>query len=225
MPDFHCELYQLLAADLSNRRATFVIKQKKLLPSVNIGDLIETDTGAVENWTVNHCVPARLAFQRGLHRYWQIIAFALIGHYRNLTFISIPIIVIVLSTSRCSCDFLQLCLRVRFGNGLVGTYCMSKEPGPINKSSYFVFRGEKLETKPNSLKGLLEEGWGGKAIEGIKVKSSVIFLWRLKPSVVSVLFWPFFSAHVIWQFFFLFFSSLTYSTASWHWTQKYYLGF
>lgn len=40
--------------------ATFVIKQKKLLPDVNIGDLIETDTGAVENWTVNHCGPAWL---------------------------------------------------------------------------------------------------------------------------------------------------------------------
>lgn len=69
MPDFHCELYQLLAADLSNRRVTFIIRQKKLLFSVNIGDLIETDTGAVENWTVNHCVPVRLAIQRGLYRY------------------------------------------------------------------------------------------------------------------------------------------------------------
>ena len=39
----------VLAADLSNRRVTFVIKQKKLLPGVNIGDLIETDTGAVGN--------------------------------------------------------------------------------------------------------------------------------------------------------------------------------
>lgn len=58
MPDFHCELYQLLAADLSNRRAAFVIKQKKLLPGVNIGDLIETDTGPAENWMVNHRVPA-----------------------------------------------------------------------------------------------------------------------------------------------------------------------
>lgn len=69
MPDFHCELYRLLAADLSKRRATFVIKQKKLLPGVNIGDLIETDTGAVENWTVNHRVPASLAILRGSHRY------------------------------------------------------------------------------------------------------------------------------------------------------------
>lgn len=67
MPDFHCELYQLLAADLSNRRATFVIKQKELLLGVNIGDLIETDTGAVVNWTVNHCAPTRLAVLRGLH--------------------------------------------------------------------------------------------------------------------------------------------------------------
>lgn len=57
------------AADLSNRRATFVIKQKKLLPGVNIGDLIETDTEAVGNWTVNHYVPAGLAIRRGLHRY------------------------------------------------------------------------------------------------------------------------------------------------------------
>lgn len=48
MPDFHRELYQHLAADLSNRRATFVIKQKKLLPGVNIGDLIEMDTGALK---------------------------------------------------------------------------------------------------------------------------------------------------------------------------------
>lgn len=39
---------------------TFVIKQKKLLHDVNIGDLIETDTGAVENWTVNHWSPAWL---------------------------------------------------------------------------------------------------------------------------------------------------------------------
>ena len=69
MPDFQCELYQLLAADLLNRRATFVIKQKKLLLGVNIEDLIETDTGAVENWTVNHYVPAKLSILRGLHRY------------------------------------------------------------------------------------------------------------------------------------------------------------
>lgn len=54
MPDLQRELFRLLAADLSNRRAAFVIKQKKLLPGVNIGDLIETDTGAVENWTLNH---------------------------------------------------------------------------------------------------------------------------------------------------------------------------
>lgn len=69
MPDFHSELYRLLAADLSNRRATFVIKQKKLLLGVNIGDLIETDTGPIENWTVNHCVPARLAIPRDSQRY------------------------------------------------------------------------------------------------------------------------------------------------------------
>lgn len=69
MPDSHCELYSLLAADLLNRRTTFVIKQKKLLPRVNIGDLIETDTGAVENWTVNHYVPVGVAILRGLHRY------------------------------------------------------------------------------------------------------------------------------------------------------------
>lgn len=69
MPDFHCELYWLLSADLLNRRATFVIKQKKLLLGVNIGDLIEMDTGAIENWTVNHYVPAKLAILRGLHRY------------------------------------------------------------------------------------------------------------------------------------------------------------
>jgi len=67
MPDFHCELYRLLAADLSNRRATFVIKQQKLLLGVNIGDLIETDTGAIVNWTVNYCGPARLAILRGSH--------------------------------------------------------------------------------------------------------------------------------------------------------------
>lgn len=54
MPDLHYELYRLLAADLLDRRATFVIKQKKLLLGVNIGDLIGTDTEAVENWTVNH---------------------------------------------------------------------------------------------------------------------------------------------------------------------------
>lgn len=72
MPDFHCELFRLLAADLLNRRPTFVIKQKELLPSVNIGDLIETDTGAVGNWTVNHYVPAGGCYserRRGLQRY------------------------------------------------------------------------------------------------------------------------------------------------------------
>lgn len=68
MPDFHYELYRLLAADLLDRRATFVIKQKKLLLAVNIGDLIETDTEAVENWTVNHYVPAKLAILRSLYR-------------------------------------------------------------------------------------------------------------------------------------------------------------
>lgn len=41
--------------------AAYVIKQKKLLLCVNIGDLIETDTGSIENWTVNHCVLVRLA--------------------------------------------------------------------------------------------------------------------------------------------------------------------
>lgn len=120
MPDFHCELYQLLAADLSNRRAAFVIKQKKLLPSVNTGDLIETDTGAAENWTVNHSVPAeaccseetftdidRKLFCLG---FFFRPTFALIGHYRKLSFISIPIF----STSRCSCP--RVCF---FGNGCV----------------------------------------------------------------------------------------------------------
>lgn len=60
MPDFHCDLRRLLNWQLiyRKRRVTFVIKQKKLLPGVNIGDVIETDTGAVGNWTVNHCVPA-----------------------------------------------------------------------------------------------------------------------------------------------------------------------
>lgn len=49
MPDFLCELYRLLASDLLNRRATFVIKKKELLLGVNIGDLIENDTVAVVN--------------------------------------------------------------------------------------------------------------------------------------------------------------------------------
>lgn len=40
---------------------TFVIKQEKLLHCVNIGALIEADTLAVENWRVNHSVPASLA--------------------------------------------------------------------------------------------------------------------------------------------------------------------
>lgn len=44
----------------------FVIKQKKLLHDVNIGDLIETDTAAVENWTVNHWSPARLTVGKTL---------------------------------------------------------------------------------------------------------------------------------------------------------------
>lgn len=95
MPDSHCELYGFLAADLSNRRPSFVIKQKKLLPCVNIGDLIETDTGAVENWTVNHYVPIGIAILRGFEPLLtdnRFFSFALIGHYRNLlTFISIPI--------------------------------------------------------------------------------------------------------------------------------------
>lgn len=65
MPDFSHELRRLSAADLSNGRATFVIKPQELLPDVNIGDLIETDTGVVENWTVNHNVPAALAVRRG----------------------------------------------------------------------------------------------------------------------------------------------------------------
>lgn len=49
-----------------NRPSTFVIKQEELLPGVNIGDLIETDTGAIEDWTVNHCVPVGFAILRGL---------------------------------------------------------------------------------------------------------------------------------------------------------------
>lgn len=87
----------------------FVIKQKKLSHDVNIGDLIETDTGAVENWTVNHWSPARLTVgktQRDIDRrliwlvfFFLLCLFTLISYSQN---VNTPIVVVVFPTGwRC----------------------------------------------------------------------------------------------------------------------------
>lgn len=70
----------------------FVIKQRKLLYCVNIGDLIEMDIEARENWTGNHCVvPARRATLNGAREVLTDNGFLLsmIGHHRPLIFITL----------------------------------------------------------------------------------------------------------------------------------------
>lgn len=117
MPDFHCELYRLLAADASNCRATFVIKQKELLLGVNIGRF---------DWNGyrDHCkldskslCPSQAHYSQRLaliSRDNGILFFSLglIVHYRKLIFISIPITMILskctglrLVTVLCICVF------------------------------------------------------------------------------------------------------------------------
>lgn len=82
---------------------TFVIKQKKLLHRVNIGGLIETDTAAVENWTVNHRIPASLATVGGSYWCWQLVSvvFTFISFFSTFAKILMTVDLFLFQTCQC----------------------------------------------------------------------------------------------------------------------------